>query len=358
MEDYKKQQELTIEETEIKSKTGYIFDERMMGHCTNHSHPENPKRLIAIWEEFQDEKLHLKCKRFPSRKAKKEELEMVHDKEYVETFLNDHKKLPKHSDVYFNEFTVEAALLSSGSCIEMTDKILSTDIENGIVICRPPGHHATKNTAMGFCILNNIALSARFAIQKHKLERVAIIDFDVHHGNGTEDIFYNDPNVLFCSIHRYGFFYPGTGDLNDVGLGNGEGYNINIPFHATKYSDGEYLLAFTKIVLPILLEYQPQFIFISGGFDAVKDDPLGGMSVSPNGFAQMVHLLKTLGTKMLLALEGGYNFKETAKSLVECTKVFLGETPKMMKKQEISSKSYDQINQVVQVQKKYWKSLQ
>lgn len=357
-EDYEKEQDITNEEKEINSKTGYIFDERMMGHCTYSSHPESPKRLVAIWEHFKKENLHLKCKRIASRKAKRDELEMVHNKEYVRLFLEDLKKLPKHSDVYFNEFTVDAALLSSGSSMEMTHQVLSSELNNGIIISRPPGHHATKDTAMGFCFLNNIALSAKFAMEKHNLKKVAIIDFDVHHGNGTEDIFYDDPNVLFVSTHRYGSFYPGTGDLNDIGKDKGEGFNVNIPLSLDRYGDGEYLLIFKKVILPILNEFQPQMIFVSAGFDAVKGDPLGGMNVTPNGFAQIVHLLKSFGTKMILCLEGGYNLEESSKSLVECTKVLLGETPKTSKfENDLSKDVYEEIQEVIKVQKKYWKSL-
>eukprot|EP01080_Neovahlkampfia_damariscottae_P003522 gene3522-6169_t len=308
---------------EPKFKTGVIFDERVLNHKIDRYHPENPNRVKMILNYFRKSKIMDNCKILKSRKAKIEELTIVHSNGYVNAVINN-EKFDHHSDVYFDENTSEAALYASGCVLELLNSIAKSDIDNGFAIVRPPGHHAGIQTAMGFCFFNHVAVAARNAIQNYNMKKVLIFDWDIHHGNGTEEIFYESNDVLFFSIHSYGKFYPGSGNTKDIGNQNGKGFNVNIPLEGSGYGDTEYLMVMKEIVIPILKEFNPDIVIISGGFDAVKGDLLGRNCLSPKFYGQMTQLFKDNSNgKIMLVLEGGYNIGETNKCLFECTKALL-----------------------------------
>ncbi len=218
----------------------------------------------------------------------------------------------------------DAALLAAGGVLACTDAICAGEIDRAFAFIRPPGHHAEPDRAMGFCLFNNVALGAAYLRSEHRLERVAIVDFDVHHGNGTQARFYGDPSVLFISSHQYPY-YPGTGDFCQVGTGKGWGYTLNFPLPA---GTGDIVFApiYSRIIAPILNQYEPQFILVSAGFDAFLGDPLGGLAVTAAGYASAAASLilsadKCCQGRICFVLEGGYS----PEGLRECTMAVMGE---------------------------------
>jgi acetoin utilization deacetylase AcuC-like enzyme len=215
-------------------------------------------------------------------------------------------------DTYASEASYRTALLASGSLLQLADAMVSGDINNGFALVRPPGHHAEANRAMGFCLFNNVAICARYLQHAHGMERILIVDWDVHHGNGTQNSFYPDRNVLFISLHQYPH-YPGTGSHGESGCGDGAGYTVNIPLPAGM-GDAEYTSAFTRIVDPVARQYAPQFILISAGFDCHVQDPLGGMQLTEAGFRAMTRILMRIARdyaagRIAAVLEGGYSLQ-------------------------------------------------
>jgi len=212
----------------------------------------------------------------------------------------------------------EVALLSVGGVLTAIDRIMEGEVERAFCAIRPPGHHAERERAMGFCIFNNVAIGARYLQERYAIERVLIIDWDTHHGNGTENAFLTDPTVFYASIHQYPH-YPGTGARLDKGVGEGEGYTLNIPLPAGS-GDKEYIAAFQDILLPTAHAFSPQFILLSAGFDAHRDDPLSGMFLTEDGFEELTHLILELAQKncqgrLVSVLEGGYNLIALSRSV-------------------------------------------
>ena len=274
--------------------------------------------------------------------------------------------------VDLNRFSGICAFLAAGSVCELTERVVKRQLENGFAIVRPPGHHAESHCAMGFCLLNNIALAAQLARKKYGLKRIVILDWDIHHGNGTQRMFYKSRNIMYISIHRFcnGDFFPNQKDADShfIGEGKGLGYNINIPWSSYGYRDKEYLYAFQKLIIPILKEYNPELILISSGFDSADGDPLGQCQVTPEGYFNMIQLLKQIQPKIVLALEGGYNLKSIAKSAVACIQSLLHtnstnnneHSRKRRKIVSISDIQYDciyTIDKSISYLKKYWKCL-
>ncbi|KAK6175214.1 hypothetical protein SNE40_013722 [Patella caerulea] len=224
----------------------------------------------------------------------------------------------------------ECALLSAGSVLNVVDTVLSGQAQNGVAINRPPGHHAERDTCMGFCFFNNVAIAAKYAQNKYGVKRILILDWDVHHGNGTQNQFYNDPSVLFISLHKFdnGWFYPMApdGGHDFIGSGDGEGYNINIPWNHHAMGNSEYISAFLQIVMPVAYEFAPELVLVSAGFDSARGDPLGGYDVLPSGYGHMTHMLSQLANgKVVVILEGGYNLNSISVSMATCTSVLLGD---------------------------------
>jgi len=248
------------------------------------------------------------------RAASVEELEMVHALEYISLV----KSKAERGGGWLDPDTVmcsesyKVALYAAGGVLTAVEAVMTGKVDSAFALVRPPGHHATRNRAMGFCIFNNVAVAAKFALANFNLNRVLIADFDVHHGNGTQDSFYADPKVLYFSTHQYPF-YPGTGSVGETGTGEGKGFTVNFPMTAG-WGDEEYLRAFNEVLVPVARRFQPQLILVSAGFDPHWADSIAMMQASITGFAQMVEVLKSLASelcqgRLVLTLEGGYNLQ-------------------------------------------------
>jgi len=310
-----------------------IWDEEMLLHDEGKAvpHPERPDRLRAIMAQLTRSGLAGMCNQMPSREATLVELLQVHTADHLKSLqaycsgVECGVRMP--SDTYVNEHTLKCATLAAGSAAQAAVAVATGKASCAAAIVRPPGHHAESNTAMGFCFYNNAAVAAR-AAQQAGAEKVLILDWDVHHGNGTQHIFERDPSVLYVSLHRYdrGTFYPGTGSAEEVGYGAGAGFNVNVPWDAGNIGNGDYMAAFQQLILPIAREYGPQLIIISAGFDAAVGDPIGGCCVTPECYAHMTSALMKVAPTVLL-LEGGYNLLSTAVSTEACLRVLLGQPP-------------------------------
>ncbi|OCT66846.1 hypothetical protein XELAEV_18038127mg [Xenopus laevis] len=278
-----------------------------------------------------------------------------------------HRLGDEYNSIYINSKSYHSARLAAGSTFNVVEAVVTGKAQNGICIVRPPGHHAEPGEACGFCFFNTVALAARYAqrlqSQSEDPLRVMILDWDVHHGNGTQHIFQEDASVLYMSLHRYdeGLFFPNSEDASHdkVGIGKGAGYNVNIPWNGGKMGDVEYLMAFHRVVMPIAYEFNPQLVLISAGFDAARGDPLGGCQVSPEGYAHMTHLLMSLaGGRVILVLEGGYNLTSISESMVMCTRSLLGDPPPVLSDlRPPKSSALNSVCKVRQAHRKYWRSL-
>jgi len=285
-----------------------VDDPRFERHISPPSHPERPERLAAARRAVASSTADFTA--VAVRPATEEELSRVHDPRFLESL----DKLRGRStyidaDTFVSPESVDVARLAAGSLVAMVDAMIYGPVGRGIGLLRPPGHHAGPARAMGFCLLNNVAVAAAHA-RARGLERVAVVDWDVHHGNGTQDIFYRDPHVLYVSTHQFPF-YPGTGGSDEVGEGDGTGFTVNIPL-AAGGGDAVYAGAFQRIVLPILEAYAPQLILVSAGFDASARDPLAQMEVSADAFGWMARELARVADRsgdgrIAVVLEGGYD---------------------------------------------------
>jgi len=306
---------------QIVSKTGFLYDDIYLDHKTTDGHPETPQRLAAIVDRLKIKGLYSQLIALSPEKASLEWLLTVHTPEYVERVEKscDNNILYLDSiDTPISQQSYEAALFAAGGVLSATDAVMEKKVTNTFCAVRPPGHHAQKDEAMGFCIFNNIAIGARYIQKKYKLQKILIVDWDVHHGNGTQAVFYDDPNVMYFSVHQYPF-YPGTGSGAEKGGGEGLNYNINIPLPAGS-GDSEYLQAFEDKLKPAAIDFSPDFVLVSAGFDAHKDDLLGGMNVTPQGFAEMTRIVKQIAEKccegrLVSVLEGGYHLEGLADSV-------------------------------------------
>jgi acetoin utilization deacetylase AcuC-like enzyme len=250
-------------------------------------------------------------------------LEDVHDPRYIDTVAEVARRGGGYWDLdtYISPGSYEAAILAAGAATAAVDAVVTEGARSAFALVRPPGHHALRMSAMGFCLFNNIAVAAQHAVKRHGLQRVMIVDWDVHHGNGTQDYFYDRSDVLFFSSHRYPF-YPGTGALHETGRGKGAGYTVNVPLPAGVGDEG-YSMVFREIVAPLAKRYRPELLLVSAGYDAHLADPLGGMAVSVAGFSEMARTVRLLadeigecGGRVAAILEGGYNIEALAASVV------------------------------------------
>ena len=288
--------------------TAVVVDRRMLAHDPGRGHPERPDRLRVLLDHLGDARdlVHL-----GARAAADEELALVHPAAHIERVAASagRARVVFDPDTATSAESWEAARLAAGSLLVVCEAVLAGQVQNGFALVRPPGHHAERERAMGFCLFNNVALAAAW-LKTHGVERVAIIDWDLHHGNGTQHCFERDPDVLYVSTHQYPY-YPGTGAADEVGQGAGAGRTLNLPFPAG-FGDAEYVRAFTEVVAPVVRQFAPGFVLVSAGFDCDHRDPLGGMEVTPAGFAAMAHASVALaresaGGRIAAVLEGGYD---------------------------------------------------
>ncbi|OLL25267.1 Mannan endo-1,6-alpha-mannosidase DCW1 [Neolecta irregularis DAH-3] len=392
-------------------------------------HPERRERLEFILGGFQRNNFLRYVHRIPQRKAAASELALAHSHRHIFNYHTKPNHFPTPPSSYYNEevhflanvstsiqkcidisqkssrvvqanldqdawpperlhkmgcgemgiaydttFDPEGspaeARLAVGSLLNLLDSVLTNCVQNGFAIIRPPGHHAEPEKAMGFCIYNNISIAARYALQKYDtVQKVLIIDFDIHHGNGTELVFYDDPNVLYISIHRWddGNYYPTTGDIERVGEGVGLGRNVNIGFSKQasrpndKIGDPEYVSAFFHLILPIARQFEPDLVLVSAGFDAAEGHPeiLGGYHVTPTGFALITSLIKSVSPKLLYVLEGGYELTPLTNCATACLGQLIGHSEVVFEgsfdKNVPNESARNSLSRCRQVQAKYWK---
>jgi acetoin utilization deacetylase AcuC-like enzyme len=293
------------------SETGFVYDPIFLEHDMG-SHPENGSRMTATMALLEECGLLAKLPRIPTRAASPQELALVHDARYVEAVRRAGEQGGGwvDPDTLITTRSYDVAAHVVGGTLNAVDAVLRRDVAAAYCLVRPPGHHATPVQAMGFCLFNHVAVAAAHARAAHGLERVAIVDFDVHHGNGTQDAFWDDGGVLYVSTHEYPF-YPGTGAADETGAGEGAGRTINIPMpHGS--GDAEHLRAFEELVAPSLYRYRPQLILVSAGFDAHYADEIAMQQLSVDGYGALTAIVKRAadelcGGRIVMAQEGGYH---------------------------------------------------
>jgi len=311
-------------------ETLLVSDERCLEHDPGYAHPESPGRLLAICDELRRRPIPGTRWERP-REATREELERIHHRSYVEEMLAlAGRRVQLDPDTATSPATIPAALLAAGAAIEAVSDVVDGQARNAFVLVRPPGHHAEPDRAMGFCLFNNVAIAAAHARAVLGCRRVLIVDWDVHHGNGTQTAFYDRDDVLFFSTHRLPF-YPDTGALTEAGRGRGEGFTVNVPMPAG-LGDGDYAAVFRELLVPIADAFRPELVLVSAGFDPHHHDPLGGMGVTPAGFAGLCQIVQDVAIRhaagrLVLVLEGGYDLRGLAVSAWACTRVLTGERP-------------------------------
>lgn len=321
-----------------------------------HPHPERPERIRCMMEYFDTLGLMTNVQRLTGREATEKELRAVHTKRHIDCIFNNNDE-SCDDDMEGCIDTPLAARVAAGTTIETVLSVATGRADNAVAIVRPPGHHAEADSAMGFCCFNNVAIAVRAAQQaKCGVERVLVVDWDVHHGNGTQDIFYDDPSVLTFSIHRRDkLFYPPSGFPEETGKDIGAGFSVNVGWSQKGMGDADYLLAFSRILLPLAYQFNPDLVIISAGFDASAGDPLGGCDVSPAGFAHLTALLQGASRgKLVLVQEGGYNLKQITRCFAACLRVLRGEAPPPLEDRYPKDVAYDDIRKTEQALATFW----
>ena len=325
-------------EEKPKCKTGLIYDERMTLYRCHSPHPECPDRISRIYQKLLDNNLISRCHVLQSRLASKAEITTKHsDKQYdfILSLANkteeELEKLEEDLEsIYLHRNVTESALLAAGCTLELVEHVLNGNLLNGAAVIRPPGHHAIENCSMGFCHFNNVALAAMMAIEKFHLSRILILDWDVHYGNATHQMFVDDPRVLYFSLHRFDHnqFWPLLPEANfdKVGKGKGLGFNVHVAWNKSKIQSSSYLYAFDNLLLPMLKAYNPELVLVSAGFDSGIGDPIGGCKVAPTAYGQMTkRLMQFADGKVVIVLEGGYNLATISESMSSCVSTLLGD---------------------------------
>ena len=305
-----------------------LYDDPVFGeHDAGPGHPERPERLEAVRRGLRQGGLVEALVPLAPRPATRAELLRVHTPEHVDRVAAaEGKSVRFDPDTAMGPRSYGAATRAAGAVVDAVESVLDGAIDRAFCSVRPPGHHATPDRAMGFCVLNNVAVGVAAALARG-LSRVAVIDFDVHHGNGTQEAFYRDRRVLFVSSHQFPF-YPGTGDLDEVGEGDGRGFTVNLPMPAGM-GDGDFRRAYREIVEPIGRAFDPELVLVSAGFDAYRDDPLGGMALTPAGFAELMDVCLAVASgaargRLVAVLEGGYDIDGIADSTAAVVARMLG----------------------------------
>lgn len=383
--------------------TGCCYDDRMKFHANadfsaSPHHPEDPRRIEAIMKEFKEagliytgseSDLHALLKESPNkwmyrisaRHATPSEITSVHTIEHLEwvkalnrATSSQLRSMTSDMDagrksLYVGNLTYDAALISAGGAIETCKNVVAGVCKNAIAVIRPPGHHAEHNESMGFCIFNNVPIAATICMQDYPetCRKILIVDWDVHHGNGIQNIFYENPNVLYISIHVYqnGNFYPGQpenggtdGGLDQCGASAGIGKNVNVGWMNQGMGDGDYMAAFQRIVMPIAQEFDPDLVIVSAGFDAAAGDELGGCFVTPACYSHMTHMLMSLAEgKVVVCLEGGYNLRAISRSALAVAKTLMGEPPERMRVPNLQHEAAHVLNEVKLQQAPYWECM-
>lgn len=288
-------------------------------------------------------------------------LTSVHDEKYIEQILTGN--IENTNDIFVSEKTPDAIKACAASVVTVIDYVLSGNYNSGVALIRPPGHHAEHETAKGFCFINNVAIAAQYALNKFDLKRILIVDFDIHHGNGTQHAFYNNEKILFLSVHRYenAKYFPHSIEANYdcIGDGKGVGFNVNIPLNQIVMNDCDYIEIFHRIILPIAYNYDPELVLISAGFDCGINDLVGGYKITPQAFGHFVQMIRSLaGGRLVIVPEGGYNPTTFATSLCMCVKALLGDPLPPLKIRDNCKESLEKtIGNVIETHRKHWPQL-
>lgn len=306
----------------MNNRLGLVFDNRYLRHAITQPSLENPDRVRGLYLRLHQEKYCGAIAHIPPREAGHADICMVHSSFYVEQLREHAVKSDPFSydrDTYLMEESLITARIAAGGCLELADRIMGGELDYGFSLVRPPGHHATAGRGMGFCIFNNVALTAEYLRRKHGLRRILILDFDVHHANGTQEIFYDSNEVMVVSIHQKGIF-PFTGEAEEIGDQGGAGYTINLPVHP-QFGDGEYTYLLGRLLQGVVEQYLPQFILVSAGYDGHREESISGTLLSTGWFATITHLLRrhaqeSCDNRLLYIMEGGYNPVALEKSIL------------------------------------------
>ncbi|KAF4791535.1 Gamma-tubulin complex component 6 [Turdus rufiventris] len=359
----------------MASGTALIYDEEMTTHKLLWSDPicdiEVPERLSSSYEQLRSYHLVERCVHVPAREGSEEEILLVHSLEHLEvaksTQTMNEEELKRVSENYdaffFHPSTYRCARLAVGATLQLVDAVMSGKVRNGMALVRPPGHHSQRNAANGFCLFNNVAIAAEYAKLKYGLQRILIVDWDVHHGQGTQYIFEEDPSVLYFSWHRYEHqeFWPSLkeSDYDAVGLGKGKGFNINLPWNKVGMENSDYLAVFFHVLLPMAFEFDPELVIVSSGYDSGIGDPEGQMNATPEVFAHLTHFLMQLANgKLCVILEGGYHLKSLGESVCMTVKTLLGDpVPQVTGEMAPCLSAVESIQNVRAAHKPYWKWL-
>lgn len=373
-------------------KTGLVYDVRMRYHAKIFTsyfeyidpHPEDPRRIYRIYKRLAEaglivdpsllgsEDIGPLMVKIPAREASDDEILQVHTAEHLRHILLTEAmtreqlldETERGDSIYVNNDSFLLAKLSCGGLIEACRAVVEGRVKNAMAIVRPPGHHAEPDAAGGFCLFSNVAVAAKNILSAYpeSVRRIVILDWDIHHGNGTQRAFYDDPRVLYILLHRYenGRFYPGTkyGGAEMVGSGAGAGFSVNVPWPGAGVGDADYVYAFHKVVLPIMSEFDPDLVIVSSGFDAAHGDIIGQCHVTPAGYGQLTHMLKGIARgRLAVVLEGGYNLDSISHSALGVAKVLVGEPPEDTISQQPRADTLATIANVIRIQSRYWRCM-
>ncbi len=344
-------------------KTAIVRDPLYLKHSNGPRHPEAPERLLAIdamltrfpWKEQVED--------IPARDATLEELAWIHEERYIRLIEKTRESsfTVLDPDTSATADSYAAAVRAAGGTMAAAEAVLTGRYPSAFALVRPPGHHAEAGRAMGFCLFNNIAVAAACALHRHRLQRVLIVDWDVHHGNGTMHSFYDTGKVLYFSVHQFPH-YPGTGRIEEIGRGEGLGFTVNVPLYGGQ-GDGDYLFIFDRILAPICREYRPELILVSAGFDAHCNDPLAGMRVSSEGYSALAAALRGLADeccpgRLAFTMEGGYDHIALTEGIAGVLRVLIGGSGERQNIAEDPREDTRQVAEgVLRVFSPYWKSL-
>ena len=348
----------------MSSSTGVVCHDVYTQHLAGLPHVESPQRLQVIYEMLNGTDMAGKFVDISPRPATHDELAWVHSHSYIERVAGTDGKfhVSLDPDTQTTPLSYQAAKLAAGGLFSLVDKIFDGTVRNGFALVRPPGHHAERDRAMGFCLFNNVALGARYAMNTYGVKKILIVDWDLHHGNATQNTFYRDPDVLYFSTHQYPY-YPGSGGLTEVGRERGQGFTVNVPLR-TGHGDADFFQIFRQILYPIASAFKPELIFVSAGFDTYVGDPLGGMKVTPQGYAAMTRLIMDLAGayafgRVAFTLEGGYHLTGLRESSKAVLMELVGDSILTADNLEALEEGVAPgiIDDVIQVQRPYWSSL-
>ncbi|XP_073475851.1 polyamine deacetylase HDAC10 [Aquarana catesbeiana] len=359
----------------MASSTALVYDEEMTSYKLLWDNAECaievPERISISYKRLQHYGLAERCVQLPVREATEEEIMLIHSPEYLEvvksTQTMDVEELRKTSEKYIAAFfhpnSYRCAKLSLGGTLQLVDAVMSGDVCNGLALIRPPGHHSQPSESNGFCVFNNVAVAAKYAKNKYNLQRILIVDWDIHHGQGIQYIFEDDPSVLYFSWHRYehGSFWPNLreSDYDFIGKGKGTGYNINLPWNQIGMSNGEYIAAFFHVLLPLAFEFNPELVLVSAGYDSGFGDPEGLMRATPECFSHLTHMLMHVGHgKLCAVLEGGYHLGSLSESVSMTVRTLLGDPlPRLSGEMVPCFSALESIQNARHAHAPYWKSL-